>query len=271
MSLFDDDYPITVPAVTDGNNQVSIPNVPEDFAEEATNSLGITNPKNVEMAFSRVEEMVDNLKDCEAVDKRLLYVILIDHSGSTSNYIRFINEGLSWLIEYQKQQKECDVFDLCLIPFSSTAEVSINKPVCSIAQEEIPNLKPDGVTRLDLAVDKAKEVIAAYKEALRQEGIDYYRPFIIIISDGLPTNDRGQYLDITSRESLIESVQILSDGKHANCLTFYVGDDNDGISFMKKLATTPALAFNLDAKEESVQHLIQFLSNSVPTVMGAKH
>ena len=164
------------------------------------------------------------------------------------------------------------MFDLCLISFATEAEVILKKSVSCISSNDIPILKHNGVARFDLAIEKAEDVIAAYKEMRLQEGMGYYRPHLIIISDGIPTNDEEQYLDEDSKEKIAERVKTLSEGRHMNCMTCYVGNDNDGISFMEKLATSTALAVNILDKD-SVRRMFSGLGcvrSDIP-VMGPKH
>jgi uncharacterized protein YegL len=52
-----------------------------------------------------------------------------------------------------------------------------------------PKLAAEGDTPMGQAIERAIEMARERKEAYRQNGVSYYRPWIFMISDGEPTDD----------------------------------------------------------------------------------
>ncbi|NUU22423.1 MAG: hypothetical protein HOV68_13050 [Streptomycetaceae bacterium] len=62
-----------------------------------------------------------------------------------------------------------------------------------------PHLQASGVTLLTEAVELAMQVVAARKQELRLAGLQYYRPQICLMTDGLPTDTQGRPNDAWQR------------------------------------------------------------------------
>lgn len=225
-------------------------------------------------SMKKVEEVVDDWKNMEFVttEKRLLYILLVDHSGSTSTFINEINDGLRNLVRTTQQHEGADAFDLMVFPFSTNVEELINSPVRDVDVDAIKPLKPEGLTRLDLALKTACEEMEGYKNGLGRNKMspDYWRPYIIIISDGLPTDEHGKYLDAEGRGRLVSMCQgtIIKD-KHASIFTFFVGRDQDGADFLKQLASKGS-AFQIESTGEKIHQMFELLSESVRVTQANK-
>ena len=188
-------------------------------------------------SMKKVEEVVDDWKNMEFVttEKRLLYILLVDHSGSTSTFINEIS------------------------------------PVRDVDLDAIKPLKPEGFTRLDLALKTAYEETEGYKNGLGRNKMspDYWRPYIIIISDGLPTDEHGKYLDAEGRNRLVKICRDTIEYKHASIFTFFVGRDQDGADFLKQLAS-PGSAFQIESTGEKIHQMFELLSESVRVTQAKK-
>lgn len=126
------------------------------------------NDEEIQESVKNVEEEANRWKNMEIIttEKRLLYILLVDHSGSTSTFINEINDGLRNLVRTTQQHEGADAFDLMVFPFSTNVEELINSPVRDVDVDAIKPLKPEGLTRLDLALKTASEKMDAYKTGL---------------------------------------------------------------------------------------------------------
>ncbi|MEU6806018.1 vWA domain-containing protein [Streptomyces neyagawaensis] len=79
------------------------------------------------------------------------------------------------------------------VPLGKTAPVWPHSPFVPAHEFRPPHLRAHGVTLLDRALRLAMEVVADYKAGLRTSGLTYYRPQICVVTDGYPSNERGQF------------------------------------------------------------------------------
>lgn len=231
------------------------------------------NDEEIQESVKNVEEEANRWKNMEIIttEKRLLYILLVDHSGSTSTFINEINDGLRNLVRTTQQHEGADAFDLMVFPFSTNVEELINSPVRDVDVDAIKPLKPEGLTRLDLALKTASEKMDAYKTGLGRNKLtpDYWRPYIIIISDGLPTDEHGKYLDEEDRNRLVKICRDTIENKHASIFTFFVGKDEDGAAFLKQLATEGS-AYQITSTGEKIHQMFELLSESVRVTQANK-
>lgn len=117
-------------------------------------------------------------------------VLAMDVSGSMQgDKIRQLNEG----IRYFKDDVSADDLarkrvDLALVTFGGG--VSVTRDFASIEDFDPPTLAADGGTPMGEAILKAIELVRERKQAYREMGTDYFRPWIFLITDGEPTDMR---------------------------------------------------------------------------------
>lgn len=133
-----------------------------------------------EQAFEGAE-FVDN------PEPRCPVVLLLDTSKSMSGKaIAELNAGLKLfhdeLLEDELAAKRVEVAVVAFGPVR--VETDFATPEFFTA----PVLGAEGETPLGAAVDKALEIIDERKETYRENGINYYRPWIFLITDGAPTD-----------------------------------------------------------------------------------
>ena len=121
-------------------------------------------------------------------DPRVACALLLDTSGSMEGErIRAMNEGFELFCSEIKAdplaQKRTEV---AVISFGGTARVEI--PFTEGRNLQPRSFSASGGTPLGAALDLALDELAAQKSAYKQSGLEYYRPWLFVITDGSPTD-----------------------------------------------------------------------------------
>jgi uncharacterized protein YegL len=140
-------------------------------------------------------------------------VLVLDTSGSMAGEaIRQLNEGVRCLVEELcRDGLASKRVELAVVQFGSSVKVVAD--FAAPTTFETPSLQAEGPTPMGGAVVRAYELIESRKEAYRQAGIQYYRPWIFLITDGEPT-------DLES-EAWSHAVELVREGEAAKRLLFF--------------------------------------------------
>jgi uncharacterized protein YegL len=127
-----------------------------------------------------------NVETPDNYEQKCLCVLVLDVSGSMEGEpIRQLNQGIqSFYQDIIADSTTANRLEVCLIEFSTTADVLIEP---SLAENfTMPNLITKGSTALvdgvRLAISKVEERKSWYKQTKQK----YYRPWIILMTDGAP-------------------------------------------------------------------------------------
>ena len=136
------------------------------------------------------ELMPDEIQFAENPEPRCPCVLLVD--VSTSMYgdpIEKLNEGLALFAdELKKDQLASLRVEVAIITFESVAEVV--QDFITADQFEAPTLVAYGTTMMSAGIDLALDKIEERKQMYRDNGIDYYRPWLFLFTDGAPTEEQ---------------------------------------------------------------------------------
>jgi len=129
-------------------------------------------------------------------------VLLLDTSGSMDgDKIARLNEALrAFKEETAADELARKRVDLAVLTFGGAVNVAQN--FCSIEDFEPTTLSAGGGTPLGEAILKAADMIDQRKQQYKSQGIDYYRPWMFMITDGAPTDMRpgdGIWNDVVKR------------------------------------------------------------------------
>lgn len=116
-------------------------------------------------------------------------VLILDTSGSMAEQgkIDQLNQGLRVFKEdIIKNDLARKRVDLAVITFGNRVELI--QDFGAIEEFSAPALYASGETPLGEALLKAMDLIEERKAHYKREGIDYYRPWIFMITDGQPTD-----------------------------------------------------------------------------------
>jgi len=117
-------------------------------------------------------------------------VLLLDTSGSMEGEkIACLNEALrAFKEETAADELARKRVDLAVLTFGGA--VNLAHDFCCIEDFEPTAFSAGGGTPLGGAILKAADMIEQRKEQYKLQGIDYYRPWMFLITDGAPTDMR---------------------------------------------------------------------------------
>lgn len=123
----------------------------------------------------------------ENFEQKCLCVLVLDTSGSmnANGAIKELNDGL---IVFKNDTMQDDVardrLEVSIVSFNSKVEV-IQEPDI-LPNIQIPTLQASGQTQLVAAIKKAQEIVETRKQYYKSQGIPYFRPWIVVMTDGDP-------------------------------------------------------------------------------------
>lgn len=190
-------------------------------------------------------------------------VLLLDTSGSMADARKIddLNEGL---ITFQKEVLEDDLarkrLDFAIVTFG--AGVHYLHVFSPIEQFYPPVLTPGGQTPMAEGIETALNLVEERKQQYRAQGIDHFRPWVILITDGEPTDMRhgdAKWLEIKERLHAGE--------KKAKFTLFTVVAEPGNMELLKDLC--PARP-PLRLKGGRLKEFFVWLSNSQKRVSSSK-
>jgi uncharacterized protein YegL len=120
-------------------------------------------------------------------ENRCPVILLLDTSGSMiGEAMNALNQGVNLFKEnIQADTKASLSVEVALITFGP---VKLVQDFVTIDQFTPPTLVADGVTPMGEAIEYALDLLTTRKTVYQENGIQYYRPWIFMITDGAPTD-----------------------------------------------------------------------------------
>jgi len=166
-------------------------------------------------------------------DQKCPVVLLLDTSGSMQgSAIQELNNAIVKLKDdILSDPILAQRLEVGIVCFDDDARVE--RPIDLITTDtEMPTLTVGGVTNVVSGMNKAIELVEERKTFYKSNGEQYYRPFIVLITDGAPTNTPDEI------EALDVQIQQLSDNKKFVFIPF--GVDGADMQLLAKLAVQSA-------------------------------
>ena len=186
-------------------------------------------------------------------------VLVLDVSYSMDGTaINELNTGLkAFQDDIKKDTVASSRLDVAIVTFGS--DIDIIQNFALIDEFDMPFLTTSGSTRMVDGIGKGIEILNARKNWYKNTGQTYYRPYIVLMTDGYP-ND-GQDINGLSME-----IDSLTEGKHLNFWAFGVGDAD--MNLLKNIGHKTSLIQKLKGME--FVKFFQWLSSSMETVSNSK-
>jgi uncharacterized protein YegL len=190
-------------------------------------------------------------------DPRVACALLLDTSASMSGApMTELNAGFATFCNQIKDdplaKKRTEVV---VITFGGVARVEI--PFTEGRDLQPRNFVAGGGTPMGAALDLAMSELAAQKQAYKAAGLEYYRPWIFLISDGSPT-DADLFIQAASNLRTLEAAKSVT--------VFSVAVAGADKTYLSQLSTGRP---PLDLKGLSFQELFSWLSASMAVVSNS--
>ena len=123
-------------------------------------------------------------------EPHLACCLLVDVSGSMNRdgKIDQLNQALA---QFREQVCEDSLsakrVEVCVISFGST--VKVETPFINVSRFQAPSLHAGGMTAMGAGIRRALEEVHARCHLYHQMGIECFKPFVMMITDGVPTDD----------------------------------------------------------------------------------
>ena len=206
--------------------------------------------------MGRLEDSVEFFSNPEP---RCPCVLLLDVSDSMRGQpMAELNAGLH---TFQEQLVRDPVaskrVDVAIITFGSTVEVVQN--FIPIPRFVPPTLTTQGYTHMGSGILIALQQLQAYKKALRELEMDYFRPHVFMITDGEPKDEPEHILERARQ-------QLEAEERAKGVLFFAIAVEGANVERLRKLVVREPI----DLKGRSFQEMIDYLSKSVSALSQSR-
>lgn len=173
-------------------------------------------------------EYVDN-------EQRTLCTLILDTSGSMEGEpIIALNNGLHTLCrEVQADPVAQARLELCITTFGDGGVQTTG--IVSARDFQPPTLTAGGRTPMGTAINQALDQIESRKQEYKTNGIDYTRPWSLLITDGFPTDDIQSAIERVHQEEATRKIAF-----------FAVGVQGADMELLARIATPERPPLKLD-------------------------
>ena len=191
-------------------------------------------------------------------------LLLLDTSGSMveNKKIDQLNEGMRFLKEeILKDELASSRVDIAVMAFGDGTVRALH-PFTSIQDFQPPLLTANGDTPMGEAILQGIDSIEKRKNIYKEQGVNYYRPWIFMITDGEPTDmKKGD-----QKWQMIKD-RIADCEKHGKLLFFSVGVEPANMNLLSEIM--PQSRGPIKLHQGNFREMFQWLSNSQEKIVRA--
>ncbi len=171
------------------------------------------------------ELIPDEIQFAENPEPRCPCVLLVDVSSSMYGPpINELNSGIATFAQELKADQLASLrTEVAIITFGSGAEMV--QDFVTADQFQPPTLSANGTTMMSAGINLALDKIEERKQMYRDNGIDYYRPWLFLLTDGAPSetqevvNAASQRLHDAENEKRVAAFSVGVEGANMDLLT----------------------------------------------------
>jgi len=199
---------------------------------------------------------LDDVEFARNPDPRAPVVLLLDTSGSMAGRpIQELNAGLKVLhSDLEQDELASRRVELAIVSFGSN-DVCVEQDFVECRNWIPPVLIAGGSTPMGRAIQTALDLLRARKTKYRENGINYYRPWAFLLTDGAPTDGWTSAAERIRQEEASQSVAF-----------FAVGVEGADMQTLANIAPRPPVLL----RGLSFQELFLWLSASQKRVSASK-
>ena len=125
------------------------------------------------------------------ITERIACLLVLDGSSSMAGEpMRQLNQGLQDFARDLKNDPTASVsVQIGVIRFGGHSEVEVLSPFTDAMNWEPPTLEANGTTPLGAAMQTALKMLREQKDEYKKNAISYKRPWLVLMTDGEPTDD----------------------------------------------------------------------------------
>lgn len=150
----------------------------------------LTDEKTGDSEFKAKMDSVQEPELTHLSEPHVPCILLLDTSGSMNSNGK-IDELNNALADFKEQVCQNSLsakrVDVCVIEFNSTVNVTV--PFCPIMSFNPPKLTARGATNMADGIRYALEAAQKQVHRYHSVGIDCFKPFVLMITDGYPTQE----------------------------------------------------------------------------------
>lgn len=139
-------------------------------------------------ALLRMEDLVEN------PTARVPVCLCLDISGSMDgDPINELNEGIRLFYEAIREDEIATyAAEISIVTFDSKA-ICVEDFANIDRQQNIPTLRAGGLTYMGEGVNLALDLLERRKQEYQDKGVDYYQPWLVLMTDGAPNGDSLEF------------------------------------------------------------------------------
>ncbi|HMU99350.1 MAG TPA: VWA domain-containing protein [Chitinophagales bacterium] len=166
------------------------------------------------MAY-REEDLISN------PTPRCACMLLLDTSGSMEGEpLAELMDGVNQFIsEIKEDDFAVSSVELSIITFGGTVTKVLNFQSVEKIIEDI-ELSADGNTPMGAAINEAIKLLESRKNEYKKNGVSYYQPWLVLMSDGAPTDD--EIFNLAA-----ENLKQQAENKKITVFAIGIGDEAD--------------------------------------------